>query len=238
MGILLGVDNLNVFYGVVQALYGVSFYVDEGEIVTIVGANGAGKTTTLETIAGLIKPTSGEITFGGEKITNLKAPEIVKMGISLVPEGREIFPDMTVLENLEVGAFYIPQAKEKMKDTLDVIWGLFPVLKDRKKQVAGTLSGGEQQMLAIARGLMAAPRLLMLDEPSVGLAPKIIQSIFSTIREINSRGVTILLVEQNVRHSLLVSDRAYVLETGNIILEGRGEDLLDNDYVRKAYLGV
>jgi len=235
---LLEVKSIDVFYGAVQALYGVSFEVGEGEVVTVVGANGAGKTTALQTIAGLIRPFRGEIFFKGERIDKLLPQDIVRLGISLVPEGRELFPDMTVLENLEVGAAFIPKAKEKMRQTLERIWELFPILEERRGQRSGTLSGGEQQMLAIARSLMALPELLMLDEPSIGLAPKIIQSIFRIIEEINAKGTTILLVEQNVRHSLLISHRAYVLETGNIVLEGSAESVLDNSYVKKAYLGV
>ncbi|MCD6363182.1 MAG: ABC transporter ATP-binding protein [Synergistetes bacterium] len=235
---LLDVRGINVFYGAVQVIYDVSFTVSEGEIVAIVGANGAGKTTTLNTIAGLLKVKQGEIYFNNCRIDGMSPQDIVKLGISLVPEGRELFPEMTVLENLELGALFIPHAKAKMKKTLEWIWDLFPILAERKRQLAGTLSGGEQQMLAIARGMMSMPKLLMLDEPSLGLAPKIVQNIFKAISDINKKGIAVLLVEQNVRHSLLISDRAYVLETGRVVLEGTSQEVLDNEHVKRAYLGL
>ena len=234
---MLKVDKINVFYGDLQALWDVSFEVNEGEKVVIVGANGAGKTTTLRTISGLLRPRSGSIEFLGKRIDKLPPHEIVELGIAHVPEGRRLFPRMTVLENLEVGA-YTKRAREKFDDTLEWVFSIFPRLRERKKQIAGTMSGGERQMLAIARGLMSKPKLLMLDEPSLGLAPKLVVKTFEVIERINEEGVTILLVEQNVRHALELADRGYVLETGRITLSGTGEELLKNDYVKKAYLGM
>jgi len=234
---MLKVDKINVFYGDLQALWDVSFEVNEGEKVVIVGANGAGKTTTLKTISGLLRPRSGSIEFLGKRIDKLPPHKIVELGIAHVPEGRRLFPRMTVLENLEMGA-YTKRAREKLEDTLEWVFSIFPRLKERKKQIAGTMSGGERQMLAIARGLMSKPKLLMLDEPSLGLAPKLVVKTFEVIERINEEGVTILLVEQNVRHALELADRGYVLETGRITLSGTGEDLLKNDYVKKAYLGM
>jgi len=237
MGPLLKVNNIDVFYGDLQALWGVSFEVHEGEKVVIVGANGAGKTTTLKTISGLLRPRSGTIEFKGQRIDKLPPHKIVELGIAHVPEGRRIFPKMTVLENLEMGA-YIKRAREKFDDTLEWVFSIFPRLKERKNQIAGTMSGGERQMLAIARGLMSRPDLLMLDEPSLGLAPKLVMKTFEVIKRIGEEGVTILLVEQNVRHALELADRGYVLETGRITLSGTSEELLSNDYVKKAYLGM
>ena len=234
---LLKVNKINVFYGDLQALWDVSFEVYEGEKVVIVGANGAGKTTTLKTISGLLRPRSGTIEFMGQRIDRLPAHKIVELGIAHVPEGRRLFPKMTVLENLEMGA-YTKRAREKFEDTLEWVFSIFPVLKERKNQIAGTMSGGERQMLAIARGLMSRPKLLMLDEPSLGLAPKLVLKTFEVIQRISEEGVTILLVEQNVRHALELADRGYVLETGRITLSGTGEELLNNDYVKKAYLGM
>jgi len=234
---MLKVDKINVFYGDLQALWDVSFEVNEGEKVVIVGANGAGKTTTLRTISGLLRPRSGSIEFLGKRIDKLPPHEIVELGIAHVPEGRRLFPRMTVLENLEMGA-YTKRAREKFDDTLEWVFSIFPRLRERKKQIAGTMSGGERQMLAIARGLMSKPKLLMLDEPSLGLAPKLVVKTFEVIERINEEGVTILLVEQNVRHALELADRGYVLETGRITLSGTGEELLKNDYVKKAYLGM
>ena len=237
MGPLLKVSNIDVFYGDLQALWGVSFEVHEGEKVVIVGANGAGKTTTLKTISGLLRPRSGTIEFKGQRIDKLPPHKIVELGIAHVPEGRRIFPKMTVLENLEMGA-YIKRAREKFDDTLEWVFSIFPRLKERKNQIAGTMSGGERQMLAIARGLMSRPDLLMLDEPSLGLAPKLVMKTFEVIKRIGEEGVTILLVEQNVKHALELADRGYVLETGRITLSGTSEELLSNDYVKKAYLGM
>lgn len=237
VGALLEVDKINVFYGDLQALWDVSFEVHEGEKVVIVGANGAGKTTTLRTISGLLRPRSGEIRFMGQRIDRLPPHKIVELGIAHVPEGRRIFPRMTVLENLEMGA-YIKRAREKFDDTLEWVFSIFPRLRERKNQIAGTMSGGERQMLAIARGLMSRPKLLMLDEPSLGLAPKLVLKVFEVIQRIGEEGVTILLVEQNVRHALELADRGYVLETGRITLSGTGEELLNNEYVKKAYLGM
>jgi len=234
---MLEVDKINVFYGDLQALWDVSFEVHEGEKVVIVGANGAGKTTTLRTISGLLRPRSGEIRFLGQRIDRLPPHKIVELGIAHVPEGRRLFPRMTVLENLEMGA-YIKRAREKFEDTLEWVFSIFPRLKERKDQIAGTMSGGERQMLAIARGLMSRPKLLMLDEPSLGLAPKLVLKVFEVIQRISDEGVTILLVEQNVRHALELADRGYVLETGRITLSGAGEELLENEHVKKAYLGM
>jgi len=234
---LLKIDNIDVFYGEVQALRAVSLRVEKGEMVTVIGANGAGKTTTLKTITGLLKPKNGSIEFLGERIDLVPGYNIVKRGIALIPEGRELFPEMTTMENLILGA-YTRKNRKKINEDLEQVFKLFPVLKERRDQMAGTLSGGERQMLAIGRGLMSSPKLLMLDEPSLGLAPKIVETIFSTIQEINRQGVTILLVEQNARWALSVASRAYVIETGRIVLEGRGEDLLNNENVKRAYLGM
>jgi branched-chain amino acid transport system ATP-binding protein len=234
---LLKVENLNTYYGDVQVLRDISFRVNEGGITVIVGSNGAGKTTTLRSIAGLIRPRSGTIKFLEQEICGLPSYEIVRRGISLIPEGRMLFTRLTVLENLRLGAI-IPEAKKVREETLKWIYELFPVLKERKDQTAGTLSGGEQQLLAIARGLMSRPKLLMLDEPSLGLAPKLVFKMFNLLKEINEQGVTILLVEQNVWQALELADRGYVLETGRIVLEGSGKELLQNPLVKKAYLGI
>jgi branched-chain amino acid transport system ATP-binding protein len=234
---LLEVKNLYVYYESALALSDVSLKVDGGEIVSVVGSNGAGKSTLLKTVVGLVKPRSGEIEFNGERIDDLSTPEIISKGVSLIPEGRRLFPNMTVLENLEMGA-YTKEAWGKKEETLDFVFSLFPILKERQGQLAGTLSGGEQQMLAIARGLMSRPRLLMLDEPSLGLAPKLVAKVFETVEELNKKGLTILLVEQNVLHSLRLCDRGYVLENGKIVLSGRGDELLENAYVKEAYLGI
>lgn len=230
------VRDLVVHYGVINALKGISLTVNEGEIVTLIGANGAGKSTTLRTISGLIRPTSGSIIFNGEDITKLSAPQRVGLGISQAPEGRRIFSDMTVLENLELGA-YMRKDRHNVAADIEDIYQKFPILGDRRKQAAGTLSGGEQQMLAIGRALMSRPKILLLDEPSLGLAPLIVKNIFGIIREINSAGTTVLLVEQNAGMALAVADRAYVLETGHIALSGAGEELLKSDEIIKAYLG-
>ncbi len=233
---MLEVKNINVHFGVIHALKDVSFTVNEGEIVTLIGANGAGKTTTLRTISGLKKPTSGSILLEGKDITNSSARERVSMGISHVPEGRHVFPDMTVLENLQLGA-YLRKDKQGIARDLKMVYERFPVLEERKKQAAGTLSGGEQQMLAIGRALMSRPRLLFLDEPSLGLAPLLVQEIFDIIKNINNEGTTILLVEQNASMALKIANRAYVMETGSIVLSGTGAELMRSDEIRKAYLG-
>ncbi|NMB97834.1 MAG: ABC transporter ATP-binding protein [Clostridiaceae bacterium] len=233
---MLEVNNVDVYYGVIHALKNMSLRVEKGEIVTLIGANGAGKTTTLRTISGLIKPSKGSIAFKGHKIVGMNAPEIVKAGISHVPEGRRIFPEMTVLENLELGAF-LRKDKDEIQKDLELVFSRFPILKNRSKQNAGTLSGGEQQMLAIGRALMSRPELLLMDEPSMGLAPLLVNEIFSIIKEINEQGTTILLVEQNANIALSIAHRAYVMETGSIILEGSGKELANSDQVKKAYLG-
>lgn len=231
---MLEIRDLHVSYGPIKAVRGVSLSVNEGEIVSIIGSNGAGKTSTLMSIAGGIKPLSGMIIFDGEDITGLPAHRVIQRGIVLVPEGRRIFPQLTVMENLELGAF----TKKKISPyLLDELFEFFPVLKERRSQIAGTLSGGEQQMLAIARALMSEPRLIMFDEPSLGLSPIMVTKIFSIIKKINLRGVTVLLVEQNARAALKLSSRAYVLESGTIRMEGTGDELLRNEELRRAYLG-
>lgn len=236
---MLTVSNIKTFYGNIQALKGISFDINDGEIVTLIGSNGAGKTTTLKTIAGLLKSKEGKITFNAKDITGLPAHKVVPEGITLVPEGRRIFPKFTVEENLVVGAYSQKMTRDQMKGGIEDIYGMFPVLRERKMQVAGTLSGGEQQMLAIGRGLMARPRLLLLDEPSMGLAPIVVRSIFEVIRQINKNlGTTILLVEQNAKMALSVADRGYVLETGYITLKGTSDELRESEDVKKAYLGV
>ncbi len=234
---LVEISEINVSYGDVQVLHEVTLEVREGEVVTIVGANGAGKTTLLKTIAGILRSTSGEIQFLGERIGHLHPHQIVEKGLVRIPEGRKIFPSLSVLENLELGS-YLPKARAKRSESLEKIFSLFPVLKERSKQLGGTLSGGEQQMLAIGRGLMSLPRLLMLDEPSLGLAPLLVGEIFRTIREINQQGTTILLVEQNVFNALEMAHEGYVLENGRIVLRGKSRDLLGNEHIRESYLGV
>jgi len=233
---VLQLTAVHTYYGAIHALKGIDLRVDAGEIVTLIGANGAGKSTTLRTISGLLKVQQGQISFFGESITQLPAHQIVARGLAHCPEGRRIFPDMSVLENLELGA-YLRRDTERIAADLERGMTLFPILKERSRQKAGTLSGGEQQMLAIARALMSRPRLLMLDEPSLGLAPALVQQIFRTIEEINAEGTPILLVEQNAHLALQVAHRGYVLETGCIVLEGTGASLLGNDDVRRAYLG-
>lgn len=235
--ILLKLGNISAHYGDMQALRNVSFEIKESQIVSIVGSNGAGKSTTLNTISGVLKCSSGIIEFLGRRIENLPPHQIVELGLVQIPEARLLFPYMSVWENLELGAFASTARKEKEKN-LEVVFGLFQILKERKYQLAGTLSGGEQQMLAIARGLMAKPKLLMLDEPSLGLAPFLVRQVFETVKEINAHGITIFLVEQNVFHSLSLADRAYVLENGEIVLEGDGKELLNNPEVKEAYLGI
>jgi branched-chain amino acid transport system ATP-binding protein len=233
---LLEVENIHTYYGAIHALKGISLHVDEGEIVTLIGANGAGKSTALNTICGLQKPKQGSIRFGGEPIHELPAHEIVMRGVSQAPEGRRVFARLNVTENLEMGAF-ARKDKDGIRRDMERVFTLFPRLKERARQVAGTLSGGEQQMLAIGRSVMASPRLLLLDEPSMGLAPILVEAIFDTIRQINSQGTTILLVEQNALMALAVAQRGYVLETGNIVLQDTAEALQQNEMVRKAYLG-
>jgi branched-chain amino acid transport system ATP-binding protein len=233
---LLEVKNLNVYYGAIHALQGIAFNVDEGEIVTLIGANGAGKSTTLKTISGLLQPRSGAIRFDGQDMISLAAEEIVTRGVVHVPEGRKIFAPLTVLENLQMGA-YTRKDKAEIEQSMQRVFTSFPRLRERLSQLGGTLSGGEQQMLAVARGLMARPRLLLLDEPSMGLAPILVEEIFEIIREINRQGTTILLVEQNANMALQVANRGYVLETGRIALEGGARDLLHNPQVIQAYLG-
>jgi branched-chain amino acid transport system ATP-binding protein len=233
---LLEVSSLSVSYGAVLALKGISFNIREGEIVTLIGANGAGKSTIINTISGLLKPKKGTIAFEGKRIDHLLPHKIVELGISQTPEGRKIFPNLTILENLELGA-YCRKDKEGVKNDLEKVFALFPRLKERSKQSAGTLSGGEQQMLSIGRALMSSPRLLLLDEPSLGLAPLLVKSIFNTILEINQRGITILLVEQNANMALQIAQRGYVLETGTVVLEDTSQNLLLNEQVKEAYLG-
>lgn len=234
---LLEVKNIDVAYGELQVLWDVSFEVREKELVAIVGSNGAGKTTLMKTISGLLHPIKGSITFLENRIEKFPPHKIVRLGISLVPEGRQLFPEMTVQENLELGA-YQKQAREKLKDSLEWVYQLFPILKERKAQLAGTLSGGEQQMLAIGRALMSRPKLLMLDEPSLGLMPIFVKTTFKAIEKLKDEGVTILLVEQNVRQALELADRGYVLETGRIVLSDKGKNLLKDERVKKAYLGL
>jgi len=233
---MLKLENIVAHYGNIQALKGISIDVIQGEIVTVIGANGAGKTTTLKTICGLVAPTSGKIYFQDKDITHKPTSDIVETGIALVPEGRRVFPRMTVLENLQLGA-YLNKDKIEVKNDLEKVFSFFPILKDRIKQISGTLSGGEQQMLAIGRALMARPKLLLLDEPSMGLAPKIVANIFDIIMEINRAGTTILLVEQNARMALSIAHKGFVIETGKIVLQDTAENLLNNEQVKKAYLG-
>lgn len=228
------VEGLSVNYGGIEAVRDISFSVEEGEIVTLIGANGAGKSTTLRTIAGLVKPKCGKILFDGSDVTGKDPAYIVGKGITLVPEGRKIFPDLTVLENLRIGAYL---RKDNIEDDIEWVYSLFPRLRERSWQYGGTLSGGEQQMLAVGRALMSKPRIMMMDEPSLGLAPLVVKDIFSIIKEVNRNGVTILLVEQNANMALQIADKAYVMETGVITLSGSGVELMNNEGVRKAYLG-
>ena len=232
---MLKVENLNVYYGSINAIKGISFEVNQGEIVTMIGANGAGKSTTMNTVAGLLKPRSGSIVFEDKDITHMPASKVVSLGLALCPEGRRVFQQMSVRENLEMGG-YTRQASE-ITPALEHVFELFPRLKERQRQVAGTLSGGEQQMLAMGRAMMSKPKLLMLDEPSMGLAPLLVEQIFDIILSLNKAGTTILLVEQNAQMALSIADRAYVLETGNIFKEGSADMLMHDDAVRKAYLG-
>jgi branched-chain amino acid transport system ATP-binding protein len=234
---LLSVENLNAYYGAIHALQGISFHVEEGEIVTLIGANGAGKSTTLRTISGLLHPRTGSIRFKGEEITITSAERIVELGISQVPEGRKIFAPLTVRENLMMGA-YTRRDQQAIQKSLERVFVSFPRLKERITQLGGTLSGGEQQMLATARGLMSGPTLLLMDEPSMGLSPILVEEIFKIIREINQQGTSILLVEQNALMALSVANRAYVLETGRIVLSGSAREIVENPQVKEAYLGV
>ena len=231
---MLKIDGLKVNYGGIEAVKGISFQVPERRIVTLIGANGAGKSTTLRTIAGLVKPAGGRIHLQGEDITSLSPDRIVSRGITLVPEGRRVFPDLTVVENLKIGAYL---RRDSLDEDLKWVYDLFPRLKERSWQAAGTLSGGEQQMLAVGRALMSRPKIMMMDEPSLGLAPIVVRGIFDIIKEINKQGVTILLVEQNANMALKTADLGYVLETGRITLSGSGQELLTNEAVKKAYLG-
>ncbi len=234
---MLEVRDVNVFYGDLQVIWGVSFHVEKAEIVSLIGANGAGKTTLLKTISGLLRPSPGEIIFDGTTIHTVKPYRLIEMGIVHVPEGRRLFVEMTVEENLDMGALK-GEAKRQREQTKEMVYELFPRLKERRRQIAGTLSGGEQQMLAIGRGLMAKPKLMMFDEPSLGLAPILVKEIFNVIKKIRQEGTTVLIVEQNVKQSLSISDRAYVLENGRIVMEGTGESMLHNEHVKTAYLGV
>ncbi|NCB32467.1 MAG: ABC transporter ATP-binding protein [Erysipelotrichia bacterium] len=233
---MLKIDNLHVSYGMIDAIKGISFEVNDGEIVTLIGSNGAGKTTTLHAISGLLKPKEGSIVLDGVELTKMPANRIVSMGLAQVPEGRRVFSQQTVQENLQLGAYH-RKDKEGIEKDLDNVYELFPRLKERIKQTAGTLSGGEQQMLAMGRALMARPKILLMDEPSMGLSPLLVKEIFRIIKDINAQGTTILLVEQNARMALAIANRAYVLEIGKITLEGTGSELADDERVRKAYLG-
>lgn len=233
---MLSVNNLQVHYGMIQAIKDVSFEVNEGEVIALIGANGAGKTTILHTVSGLLQPTKGSVSFEGQDITKIPAHKIVSLGMAHVPEGRRVFAQLTVLENLKLGA-YTRKDKNEMEETLQMIYKRFPRLEERKNQIAGTLSGGEQQMLAMGRALMSHPKLILMDEPSMGLSPIFVEEVFKIIRDISAEGVTVLLVEQNAKKALNIADRAYVLETGNIILQGDAKKLMNDESVKKAYLG-
>lgn len=233
---MLEVTGLEVYYGMIQAIKGISFQVEEGEVIALIGANGAGKTTILHTITGLIRPKTGRVIFEGKDITKMKGHKIVSLGMAHVPEGRRVFAGLTVLENLKMGA-YTRKDKAEISQTLKMIYNRFPRLEERKGQLAGTLSGGEQQMLAMGRALMSHPKIILMDEPSMGLSPIFVEEIFDIIREISASGTTVLLVEQNAKKALSIADRAYVLETGKIVLDGEAENLMNDDSVKKAYLG-
>ncbi|MBP3728078.1 MAG: ABC transporter ATP-binding protein [Pseudobutyrivibrio sp.] len=233
---MLKVENLVVNYGMIQALKGISFEVNEGEVIALIGANGAGKTTTLQTISGMLSPTSGKVLLEGTDITKIPGHKIVSMGLAHVPEGRRVFGGLTVLENLKMGA-YTRSSKTEIAESFERIYGSFPRLKERQNQLAGTLSGGEQQMLAMGRALMSKPRIVLMDEPSMGLSPIYVDEIFNIIEEISKAGTTVLLVEQNAKKALAIADRAYVLETGNIVLSGDADALMNDDSIKKAYLG-
>jgi branched-chain amino acid transport system ATP-binding protein len=234
---MLKIEKLNFSYGDLKVIWDVDLEVNEGEIVTVVGANGAGKSTTLKNISRLLQPDSGSLTFMGKDLTRMQSHDVVAQGLIQVPEGRHIFPEMTVMENLRMGS-YVKATRADRQKNIEWVFDLFPRLKERQKQLGGTMSGGEQQMLAIARGLMANPKLMLLDEPSLGLSPLLVKNIFDIITDINAKGVTILLVEQNVYQSLRISHRAYVMETGRVVLTGNGEELLNNEHVKKAFLGM
>lgn len=233
---MLSIKDLQVYYGVIQAIKGISFEVNEGEIIALIGANGAGKTTILHTVSGLIPAKSGSVQFEGKELTKTAPHKIVQMGMAHVPEGRRVFQELTVFENLKLGA-YTRKDKAEVDRSLKMVYERFPRLEERKKQVAGTLSGGEQQMLAMGRALMSSPKIILMDEPSMGLSPLLVSEIFDIIKSINESGTTVLLVEQNAKKALSIADRAYVLETGNIVLEGGAKDLMNDDSIKKAYLG-
>ncbi len=233
---MLEIKDLEVYYGMIQAIKGISFEVNEGEVIALIGANGAGKTTTLHTISGLIAPKKGTIVFEGKEITKMPAHKIVSCGMAHVPEGRRVFASLSVLQNLKLGA-YTRSSKEEIEESLEMVYTRFPRLKERKNQLAGTLSGGEQQMLAMGRALMSKPRIILMDEPSMGLSPIFVNEIFDIIRQVSAGGTTVLLVEQNAKKALSIADRGYVLETGKIVLTGKAEELLDDESVKKAYLG-
>ena len=233
---MLEVKDLEVYYGMIQAIKGISFEVNEGEVIALIGANGAGKTTTLHTITGLLSPKSGHVMFEGKDITKVPAHKIVSMGMAHVPEGRRVFAELSVYENLKMGA-YTRKDKNEIEESLKNVYKRFPRLEERKNQMAGTLSGGEQQMLAMGRALMSKPKIILMDEPSMGLSPIMVNEIFDIIRSVSESGTTVLLVEQNAKKALAIADRAYVLETGKIVLEGKAKDLLEDDSIKKAYLG-
>lgn len=233
---MLEVKDLEVYYGMIQAIKGISFEVNEGEVIALIGSNGAGKTTTLQTITGMLQPKAGSIIFEGEDITKVPGHKIVSMGMAHVPEGRRVFSQLTVLENLRLGA-YTRTDKAEIAETIEKVYNSFPRLKERRNQPAGTLSGGEQQMLAMGRALMSKPRIILMDEPSMGLSPIFVGEIFNIIEKVSSEGTTVLLVEQNAKKALSIADRAYVLETGNIVLEGNAKELMNDDSIKKAYLG-
>ncbi|MCE5242528.1 MAG: ABC transporter ATP-binding protein [Desulfobacteraceae bacterium] len=234
---MLRVEHVNAGYGDIQVLWDVSFHVAPNEIVVLVGANGAGKSTIMRTISSLIRPVAGSILFEDARLDKIPAHKVIEVGVAHVPEARQLFPEMTVTENLELGSF-TPKAKARRKETMEWVFELFPRLKERHKQLAGTMSGGEQQMCAIARGLMSRPKMLLFDEPSLGLSPLLTKEIFRLVKRIREQGVTVLMVEQNVKQTLAICDRGYVLENGRIVLEGKGEDLLENDQVKQAFLGI
>ena len=233
---MLEVKDLEVYYGVIQAIKGISFHVEKGEVIALIGANGAGKTTTLHTVTGLLSPKKGHVMFEGKDITKVPAHKIVSMGMAHVPEGRRVFAELSVYENLKMGA-YTRKDKAEIEESLNNVYKRFPRLEERKNQMAGTLSGGEQQMLAMGRALMSRPKIILMDEPSMGLSPIMVNEIFDIIRSVSESGTTVLLVEQNAKKALSIADRAYVLETGNIVLEGNAKDLLEDDSIKKAYLG-
>ena len=233
---MLEVKDLEVYYGVIQAIKGISFHVDEGEVIALIGANGAGKTSTLQTITGMLNAKAGSILFEGEELTKIPGHKIVSMGMAHVPEGRRVFAQLSVLENLKLGA-YTRKDKDEIEESLQRVYKSFPRLEERKNQLAGTLSGGEQQMLAMGRALMSKPRIILMDEPSMGLSPIFVEEIFNIIKEVSASGTTVLLVEQNAKKALSIADRAYVLETGKVVLEGKASDLMEDESIKKAYLG-